>query len=116
MKKCLMMMLLITLISNTCFAQATKLNKGEAAPFTGILMTKERAEQAAKAEKKVITLEDLRITQEALIEYHREDAMKQRQEVSKAEFRGNMKAIGYFILGTLITSFAFKVAQKTGDI
>lgn len=113
-----MRLLLIFIISiNTCFAQdAVTLNKGDIAPFKGTLVKKERVEKLIKAEKKVIVLSDLRLAQEELIDYHKTDARRQREKLSKAKFDSNLKAVGYFVLGAVLTSLTFKINQKIGDI
>lgn len=109
--------LLIILSFQLVFAQnATTLQKGDIAPHSGILLTKERAEQAMKAEKKVIVLEDLKLTQDQLIDYHKEDAMRQRRKLSKAEFDSNVKAIGMFVLGVVLAGVAFKLSDKIGAL
>lgn len=113
MKKIVLMMFLITSITSSF---AGTLQKGEAAPFTGILLTKERAEKAMKAEKSNIVLRDLGIAQEELTEYHRVAARTARTELSKAQFSGFWANTGYFALGVILTGFAFKVNQKIGDI
>ena len=69
---------------------------------------------AVRARQQV--LEDLKIRQEELIDYYRTDAKVQRKKLTSAKFDSNLKAIGYFVLGSLMTAFAFKVAEKTGDI
>ena len=114
MKTMIRMILLITLMSNVAFSkEATYLNKDDIAPFDGILLTEERAEKAMKAEKKVIVLEDLRITQEELIKHYKEVAQEERDERVKQEFSNSVKNIGYFLVGTLITAFAFKTVEVT---
>lgn len=117
MKKLLSILILNVLIFNTAFAQnATTLNKGDIAPFSGILLTKERAEKAVKAEKANIVLKDLRIAQEELTEYHRQDARTQRRKLSEAKFGSFLNVVGAFVVGVLVTGFAFKVNQKIGEI
>ena len=113
MKKIVLMMFLITSITSSF---AGTIQKGEAAPFTGILLTKERAEIAMKAERSNIVLKDLQIAQEELTEYHRQAARVARTELSKAQFSGFWANTGYFALGAILTGFAFKVNQKIGDI
>jgi len=109
--------LILILLSNSAFAQnATTLNKGDTAPFSGILLTKERAEEAMKAEKSNIVLKDLRIAQEELTEYYRQDARIQRRKLSEAQFSGFMSNTLYFVVGVLVTGFAFKVNQKIGEM
>lgn len=113
MKKIVLMMFLITSISNSF---AGTLQKGEAAPFTGILLTKERAEIAMKAERSNIVLKDLQIAQEELTEYHRDTARVARTELSKAQVKGYIHVIGAFILGVVVTGFAAKMNNKIQEI
>lgn len=116
MKTMIRTILLITLMSNVAFSkEATYLNKGDAAPFDGILLTEQRAEKAMKAEKKVLALEDLRITQDELISHYKEVAKQERKQRIKQEFSNSLKNIGYFLVGTLITAFAFKTVEVTKD-
>jgi hypothetical protein len=109
-------LILLIIMINTAFAQSTILNKGDIAPYSGILLTKDRAEKAVKAEKANIVLSDLRIAEEELTEYHRSDARRARTELSKSQIKGYLNVLGAFTLGVLAASFAFKVNQKVGDI
>ena len=113
-----MKLLLIFILSiNLTYAQdAVSIKKGEIAQFDGILLTKERAEEAMKAEKSNIVLKDLRIAQEELTEYYRQDARIQRRKLSEAQFSGFMSNTLYFVVGVLVTGFAFKVNQKIGEM
>jgi len=111
------LILLLILLSNSAFAQnAVKVHEGNKVPFDGILLTTERAEKAMKAEKRSLVLEDLRMTQMELIDFHKQDARVQRRKLSEAKFDSNMKALGMLVLGVLVTGFAFKVNQKIGDM
>jgi len=110
--------LLITLLLiNSAFAQnATKLNEGETAPFSGILVKSERLDKLVKEERSNIVLRDLGIAKDELIEFHKQDARTQRNKLSKAEFKSFWVSSGYFLVGVLVTGFAFKVNQKIGDM
>lgn len=117
MKNLIMILLLTTLTVNSAISQdALFVDKGEPAPFSGILLTKERAEKAIKAEKKVIVLEDLRLTEKQLKEHYKDLAEKERNHRVKSELYNNVKNIGYFALGTILAAFAFKTVQKIGDM
>ena len=113
-----MKMLILTLfLINSAFAQnSVPLNEGDIAPFSGHLVKKERIEKLIKAEKSNIVLKDLGIAQDELIEYHKQDARLQRNKLSEAKFKSFWVSTGYFVLGVLVTGFAFKVNQKIGDI
>lgn len=105
-------LIVLILLINSAFAQnAVSLNKDQKAPFEGVLLTKERAEKAVKAEKRQIVLEDLRISQEELIKYHRKDAALQRRKLSQAKFESHVYNIAYFLLGVVITGYAFKIQE-----
>lgn len=110
------MILLITLTTSAFAQNAVTLEKGDITPFRGVLLTHERAEKAVKAEKSNIVLKDLRIAQDELIEYHKQDAKTQRKKLSEAKFDSFLANMGYFVVGVLVTGFAFKVNQKIGDI
>ena len=111
MKKIVLMITLI--ISINSFAQnAVKLNKGEVAPFTGALVKPDRLDKLVKAEKAEAVLRDLRTTHESIIKFHKEDAQRQREKLSRAEFKSNLYNIGYFVLGVVLASYAFKVQQE----
>lgn len=113
-----MKILLIFLLSiNLVFAQnAVVLNKGDSAPFKGALVKPERLNSLVKAEKKNIVLQDLRLTQDELIEYHKDTARKYRTRLAEEKFNSFWTNTGYFVLGVIITGFAFKAADKIGDI
>jgi len=102
------------IISTNSFAVV--LEKGDKAPYKGILITEERAQKAKNAEKSNIVLKDLRITQDELIGYHKYDAKTQRKKLSEAKYDSYTVNVFAFALGVILTGFAFKVNQKIGDI
>ena len=109
--------LLFILLINSAFAQnSVTLKKGQVAQFDGHLVKKERLEKLVKAEKSNVVLKDLGVAQDELIEYHKHDARVQRRKLSEAKFGAYMTNIGAFVVGVLVTSFAFKVNQKIGEI
>ena len=112
MKKIAILILLIILTTNSFAQEAALLQKNDPAPFSGILLKKERAEKAMKAEKKIIVLEDLRLSEKTLTEYYKKDAERQRSRLSEAKFKSNIYNIGYFVLGVFVTSYAFKIQQE----
>lgn len=116
MRKILLMIMLTTLISNSFAQNAVVLNKGDIAPFTGALVKSEKLDDLVKAERKNIVLEDLRLTQDELIEYHKDTARKYRTRLAEEKFNSFWTNTGYFVLGVIITGFAFKAADKIGDI
>ena len=111
------LIMLILIMTGSCFAQnAASLSKGQSAPFDGILLTKERADKAMKAEKKVPILQETISLQEDLSKFYKEDRDKYRNQLTKERFGSNIKNIGYFVLGAVITSLTFKLNQKVGGI
>jgi hypothetical protein len=112
MKIIVLLILSITLIKSSYANDAILVKKDEVVPFDGILLTKERAEDAMKAEKKVIVLQDLQLTQKQLIEYYKKDAQLQRDKLSQAKFKDSMYNTGYFVLGVFLASFAFKIQNE----
>jgi len=113
----LKILLIATLLSNSAFAQTSvTLKTGQLAPFDGHLIKTERVVELIKAEKKSIVLSDLRIHQDELIEYHRQDARVQRRKLSEAKFGSFLTNTGYFVLGAVLTALTFKLNQKVGDI
>lgn len=108
----ILLTLLITLISKSFAQNAASIKQGEVAPFTGVLLTEERADKAMKAEKKVIKLEDLRIAQEELINYHEEQSKTYRRKLVEAKFESFGYVVGAFVIGVLVTGFAAKMNQE----
>ncbi len=115
MKKILLVIMLITSI-NSHSQNAVLIEEGEPAQFTGTLIKNERLDKLVKAEKSNIVLKDLRLSQEELIKYHKEDAKLQRRKLSEAKFDSWISNAGFFALGVILTGFAFKVNQKIGDL
>lgn len=111
MKKCLMMILILTSISNSFAQNSLTLNEGDIAPFSGILVKSEKLQELIKSDKQKPLLEAKFELQNELIDYHKGNAKEARSELSKSELKGNMKLIGGFLLGVIVTGFAFKVNQ-----
>lgn len=111
MKKILISLLII---SNLSFAQnAVILNKGEAAPFKGALVKEETLDSLVKSDKKVIKLEQLRLTQEQMTNYYKKEAEMSREQAHIERTRSDLKSIGSFILGCVLTGLAAKVAIES---
>jgi hypothetical protein len=111
------LLLILIFLVNTAFAQdAIIIQEGEVAEFTGILMSRERATEALRAEKSNLVLKDLQVAQEELTEYHRQAARDARTELSKSQVKGYMHVIGAFILGVVVTGFAAKMNNKIQEI
>ena len=105
--------LILILTINTAFAQnSITLNKGEIAPFSGHLVKSEKLKELIKSDKQVPLLKAKFELQEDLIQYHKDNTREIRSELSKSELKGNLKMIGSFFVGVLVTGFAFKVNQE----
>jgi len=111
MKKMISILLLITSISSQA-NDAIKLNKGDKAPFTGALVKEERLNKLVKAEKKVLILNDISATKDDLIELYKKDANNQRLKLSAAKFDSNLKSIGMFVLGVVITGYTMRAIEN----
>ena len=86
--------------------------KGDTVAFDGHLVKTERLVKLVKAEKSNIVLSDLRLADEAIIDYHKEDAMQQRQKLSAAKFDSYLNVLGAFLVGVLATSVAMRVNNE----
>lgn len=111
MKILILILTSITLITSSFAKNATTVTKGEKSPFTGVLLKEKVFNDLVKSDKKVLKLEDLRITQDQLIKYHKEEASMYRKELTKEKIGNSFTNIGYFVLGVLVTSFAFKIQR-----
>lgn len=116
MRKSFLILTLLIFWTNNAFTQTLRLEEGESAPYTGFLITKEVAEEAAKNKLRVIQLKDLQITQESLTEYHRVSAKEARKKLTEAQIETFTYTLGAFVLGVLVTGFAAKMNQKIGDM
>jgi len=116
MKNLLIVIFLITSINKAFPQDSVKLNKGQEAPFEGFLINKERTTELIKAEKQNITLRELGKQKDELTDFYKQDARNARNETQKEKTKSFWKSTGYFILGVLITGFAFKVTEKVNDL
>lgn len=112
MKK-LIVLLTMLIISINSFAQnAILLEKDQKAPFSGTLVKNERLDKLIKAEKRELVLKDLGLAKDELIEYHKKDAQTQRKKLREAKFDSFISNVGYFLVGCILTSVSFKIAQE----
>ena len=112
-----MKILILILMTNLVFAQnSTIVKKGDTVPYDGILLTPERAEEAVKAEKKLVTMKALGEAQAALTAFHKEEAVVARKRLTEAKWDGFWSNTLYFALGVVLTSVAFKVNQEIGEL
>ena len=116
MKKSFLILTLLIFWTNSLFAQTVKLQEGQEAPYTGFLVTEKTAEEAAKNKLRVIQLKDLQVSQEALTDFHRDNAKEARKELTKAQIDTFLYVTGAFVLGVLVTGFAAKMNQKIGQM
>jgi hypothetical protein len=101
------------IISINSFAQnAVLLEKNQSAPFSGTLVTNKRIDKLIKAEKRELVLRDLGLAKDELIDYHKKDAQTQRKKLREAKFDSFVSNTGYFILGCILTSISFRIAQE----
>lgn len=113
----LKILIIIVLLTNSAFAQnAVKLNAGETAEFSGILVNEDKMKELIKSDKLVPLLETKLDLQKDLVTFHHEDAMLQRKKLSEAKFGAFWTNTGYFILGAVLTAVTFKINDKIGDI
>ena len=106
-------LLAILFTTNLAFAQnAVLLEKDQKAPFSGTLVKNERLDKLIKAEKRELVLRDLGVTKDELIKYHKKDAQTQRKRLREAKFDSFVSNTGYFLLGCVLTSISFKIAQE----
>ena len=111
------LILLVMLISSSAFAQnAVKLDKDQVAPFAGVLVTEEKIVELDKAKRSNILLRELGVTKDAIIEYYKDDAALQRRRLSTAKFNSFLANTGYFVMGVVLASIAFKINKEIGEI
>ena len=105
--------LTLLLISINSYSQtAYKIKQGEASPITGVVITEDKAKDLYKAEQSNIVLKDLRIADKELIDHYKGVAKDSREKLSKAEFKAFWTNTGYFFLGVILASLAFKTTQE----
>ena len=107
------LLLALILASNALFAvNAVKISEGEPAPFTGVILTSEKVIELDKAQRENEILNELKLTQENIIKYHKEDAKMQRKKLAEAKFESFAYNVGYFFLGVILSSYAYKLSQE----
>lgn len=114
----------LTLITNVCFAQTIlPIAKNSPAPFNGYIIDSAQEEkfrhtnEKYKLEKaKNVTLNDLKVVNEARVEFYRKTAEKYQNEAQNERFKGNLRSFGYFLLGVLATSVGIIAANKASKL
>ena len=113
MKKLLLAITLIISIVNISFAQnATKLNEGNSAPFSGVLLKESTFNDLVRADKKVITLEEINKLSDEEIDRLKGDNKALQDEITTSKFTNSIKVYGAFLLGLGTSILAFKTLEK----
>lgn len=81
---------------------ATKLIKGQRAPFTGVLITEDKVIDLYKKEQKNIVLEDLKIDQEQLIDKYKVHTKDLEKKLDNSKSNVFWSRVGFFILGAIV--------------
>lgn len=107
LKSLLVLLLIIPTLSMSTVAQ--KIDKGQPAPFNGVIITEEKAVELYKAEKKVIVLEDLRLTEKELSEVY----LKKTKDLSLKLNRSESELFWYKVgIGVLVGAFVYRGVTK----
>lgn len=113
-------LLILCLLSSSLNAEMVKLDKGQSAPFDGILSDaaqmkefRQLNEDKKNLEAQNIKLKDLALINEERVGLYRVQSELLNKELSKAETRSFWKSIGYFALGVVVTGMAAKVAIES---
>jgi len=116
MKLLLLLTFLLSSI-NISFAEMTALNKGDTAPYQGVLIDSEQMKEFRKIneDKKSLELENLKLKDLSLIndqriELYKTEVKQVREDLSRSEKKAFWQSAGTFVLGVLVTGFAAKVA------
>lgn len=113
--------LLIFLLSiQMSFAQQMViLDKGQEAPFKGVLndakqmkVFRQANEEKKLLDKKVQSLELLKVKQEEIIKIHSEEAKHARTQYRREQVSNVWGRVVWFSLGILVTGVAFKIANE----
>lgn len=112
----------LTIVAAKCVhgSEVVRLNKGEAAPFTGALVTPEKLndmrvvdEEHKILKKQNLALKDLQIVLEERLEYHKGLAKEYKADVNRSEFKRFWTGVAYFTLGVLLTNAAYKITLES---
>lgn len=108
MKTILILAILLTSFNGLA---ATKLSKGDIAPFSGILITKAEEAKVAKLKKENEILEKLKFKQSKLIENQGKRIGILHEKLEERDVSGLVKTL-YFIGGVLLTGTSVYLAGK----
>ena len=109
---------IMLVFSFTTYGQRLEVvNKGQKAPYDGLLADKRQMEKFREInekkkllEKQNIELKDLTLTKDQRIKFHQENADFYKEELRKQESRTFWAKVGYFTLGVVVTGLAAKTA------
>lgn len=109
--------LIALLIVRLAHAEMITLDKGQIAPFGGVLVDAEQMkefrqinEDKKNLELQNIKLKDLGVIQEQRIDLYKLEVQRVREDLSRSEKKAFWQSAGTFVLGVLVTGFAAKVA------
>lgn len=118
--KIVMLILTLTIWTTSYSANIVKINKGDPAPFSGVLVTNAKLDEFAGTKKKselqdgkIRSLEALSLNLKDQIAYQKDRARTYQREVLKADTKRFFSNSGYFILGVLLTGVAAKAAIES---
>lgn len=118
MKKVLLITILI--FSTIDSYAIERITKGQAAPYSGAIITEREVEEYTDLVKKeavrkaqIKNLNDLRIIQDERIDFYQLQVKEVRRELLKSDSKRWLTNIGYFVLGVAITGFAAKAAIES---
>lgn len=111
--------LLLINSAHACSPNVQKLNKGEIMPCTGWAVSEPTMQEIAREKKELeivkkenITLKQLGIVNDEVIDFHKQRANGLQKELRKEEVKSNLKMVGGFLLGVLATGLAAHAAIK----
>jgi len=99
-----MKILILFLLSfSLCAGEIQPISKGQEAEFSGFLITKDFEKRLRTINEENKLLERKNVTLERLGNVNEDIAQHYKKRASKAELRGDLKGIGGFLLGVLVT-------------
>lgn len=117
----LLTIIIIILFSFSAMAQKLeKLEKGQTAPFTGVLVDAKQMkkfrqvnEEKKLLDKKNIKLKDLNVLKDQKIELYKKEITQTHKELTRYKTKTFFTNAGYFALGVILTGFAAKTAIES---
>lgn len=112
--------LVALLIVRLAHAEMITLDKGDIAPYSGILVDAAQMKEFRQIneEKKLLETENLKLKDLGIINDQRIDLYKEHvkqvtEDLSRSERRAFWQSVGTFALGVVVTGFAAKVAIES---